>query len=150
MPEPSAPFIKSHPEYIYGIDLIRFACAFGVAAFHLTWKTPETAWWMPVGWVGVQVFFVISGLVIANSAHGATPRQFLTSRFLRLYPAAWCAAAISFPLLVWQFPKMGDRLERRGARRNGSDSCRQARRARPKTRRESGLSRRPPWTSRSQ
>jgi peptidoglycan/LPS O-acetylase OafA/YrhL len=62
--------------------------------------------------VGVQVFFVISGLVIANSAHGATPRQFLTSRFLRLYPAAWCAAAISFPLLVWQFPKMGDRLER--------------------------------------
>lgn len=54
---------------------------------------------MPFGWVGVQVFFVISGVVIANSAYGAKPRRFMTGRFLRLYPAAWIAAVISFSLI---------------------------------------------------
>jgi peptidoglycan/LPS O-acetylase OafA/YrhL len=103
---------KSQSDYIYGIDLVRFASAVSVAAFHLSWLTPGTAWLLPFGWVGVQVFFVISGLVIANSAQGATPMQFLASRFLRLYPTAWCAAAVSFPLLLWEFPKMPDHLQR--------------------------------------
>ena len=49
---------------------------------------------MPFGWIGVQIFFVISGIVIANSAQSATPFRFAVSRFLRLYPAAWIAAAI--------------------------------------------------------
>jgi exopolysaccharide production protein ExoZ len=66
-----------------------------VATFHLTWLNPYTASAMPFGWVGVQIFFVISGFVIANSASGATPLKFLEGRFLRLYPAAWICAAIS-------------------------------------------------------
>lgn len=103
---------KSQSEYIYGIDLVRFASAVSVAAFHLSWLTPGIAWFLPFGWVGVQVFFVISGLVIANSAQGVMPIQFLSSRFLRLYPTAWCAAVVSFPLLLWEFPKMPDRLQR--------------------------------------
>lgn len=98
-PEPAAH--KASGDYIYGIDLVRFACAVSVAAFHLTWMTAGIAWSMPFGWVGVEVFFVISGLVIANSAHGATARQFMVGRFLRIYPAAWCAAAISYPLFLW-------------------------------------------------
>ena len=49
---------------------------------------------MPFGWIGVQIFFVISGIVIANSAQSATPFRFAVSRFLRLYPVAWIAAAI--------------------------------------------------------
>lgn len=104
MPEPG----KARPpndEYFYGIDLVRFACAMGVAAFHLTWMTPGIAWTLPFGWVGVEVFFVISGLVIANSAQNVTFQQFLASRFLRIYPAAWCVAAINYPLYLWQFPK---------------------------------------------
>ena len=92
---------KPSSEYIYGIDLVRFACAVSVAAFHLTWMTPGIAWFLPFGWVGVQVFFVISGLVIANSAQGATARQFITGRFFRIYPTAWCAAAVSYPLFLW-------------------------------------------------
>lgn len=101
MPEPQQPAAKPSGDYIYGIDLVRFACAVSVAAFHLTWMTPAIAWTLPFGWVGVEVFFVISGLVIANSAHGATARHFMVGRFLRIYPAAWCAAAVSYPLFLW-------------------------------------------------
>jgi exopolysaccharide production protein ExoZ len=103
---------KPGHDYIFGIDLVRFACAVSVATFHLTRLNSETAWFMPVGWVGVQIFFVISGLVIANSAQGATAQQFLTGRFMRLYPTAWCAAAVSFPLYLWQYPNIPDRLDR--------------------------------------
>jgi peptidoglycan/LPS O-acetylase OafA/YrhL len=92
---------QSNSDYIYGIDIVRFACALSVAAFHLTWHNRDAASFMPFGWVGVQVFFVISGLVIANSADGASARQFLVSRFLRIYPAAWCAILVNFPLVLW-------------------------------------------------
>lgn len=112
MVENDAPRRKPSHDYIFGIDLVRFACALSVAAFHLTRLDPQTAWFMPVGWVGVQVFFVISGLVIANSAQGATAPQFLTGRFMRLYPTAWCAAAVSIPLYLWQYPAMADKLDR--------------------------------------
>jgi len=66
---------------------------------------------MPFGWVGVEIFFVISGLVIANSAVGATPKSFAVGRFLRLYPAAWCAALMSgtiiFLLTAAPYEKLG-------------------------------------------
>jgi exopolysaccharide production protein ExoZ len=55
---------------------------------------------MPFGWIGVQVFFVISGVVIANSAATASPLQFLRGRVLRLYPAAWIAALINIAILL--------------------------------------------------
>ncbi len=80
--------------HIYGIDAIRFSSAVLVSAFHLTWHIPEAVHVMPFGWIGVQIFFVISGIVIANSAQSATPFRFAVSRFLRLYPVAWIAAAI--------------------------------------------------------
>jgi exopolysaccharide production protein ExoZ len=86
--------------YVYGIDLVRFACAVGVAVYHLTAAAGKYFWVMPFGWIGVEVFFVISGFVIANSAHGATARQFVVGRFLRLYPTAWCAALFTFPLFL--------------------------------------------------
>ncbi len=98
---------KLNSDYVYGVDLVRFACAVGVGIYHLTWGTPEIAWVMPFGWIGVEIFFVISGLVIANSAQGASARQFVTSRFLRLYPTAWCAAIVSYPLYLWTFGKNG-------------------------------------------
>jgi peptidoglycan/LPS O-acetylase OafA/YrhL len=55
---------------------------------------------MPFGWIGVAVFFVISGLVIAQSARAATVRSFATRRFLRLYPGAWCATILGAFILV--------------------------------------------------
>lgn len=86
--------------YVHGLDLVRFLCTLMVCAFHLTWHNPAMVSAMPFGWIGVQVFFVISGVVIANSAAHASPLHFLRSRFLRLYPAAWLAALVNFGLLL--------------------------------------------------
>lgn len=93
--------------YLYGIDIVRFACAVAVGVYHLTGTMPELTAYGSFGWIGVEIFFVISGLVIANSAHGATVRQFLVGRFLRLYPTAWCAAAVSYPIFLFTVPKHG-------------------------------------------
>jgi peptidoglycan/LPS O-acetylase OafA/YrhL len=101
--------------YFYGIDLVRFSSALMVACFHVGYSSlkpgsrgeplvdgsisfPEgrVFFW---GWVGVEIFFVISGFVIANSANGSTPFRFLRSRMERLYPAVWICATIS--AVVW-------------------------------------------------
>lgn len=99
--------------YYYGLDAVRFFSAFAVCLFHLgfyVWASEYSsisvifagaakfealtpfAW---MGWVGVQIFFVISGFVIANSANGATPFAFLRSRLTRLWPAAWICATLT-------------------------------------------------------
>ncbi|MEQ1780110.1 MAG: acyltransferase [Hyphomonadaceae bacterium] len=99
--------------YYYGLDGIRFFSAFAVCIFHLgfyAWASEYSsisvifagaakfealtpiAW---MGWVGVEIFFVISGFVIANSANGATPFAFLRSRLIRLWPAAWICATVT-------------------------------------------------------
>ena len=51
--------------------------------------------WGSFGWIGVEIFFVISGYVIASSAEGAAPRTFLRRRAQRLLPAAWVCATIA-------------------------------------------------------
>ncbi|OJF11228.1 acyltransferase family protein [Couchioplanes caeruleus] len=54
------------------------------------------------GWLGVQLFFVISGFVICLSAWDRTPGEFLRSRVIRLYPAYWVAALLTFAVLsLW-------------------------------------------------
>jgi exopolysaccharide production protein ExoZ len=87
--------LKSNNGYYYGLDLVRFFSALIVAIFHLTWKTEETEIFAHFGWIGVQIFFVLSGFVIANSANNTTVVRFIRSRFLRLYPAAMICAVIS-------------------------------------------------------
>lgn len=101
--------------YFYGIDLARFAAALMVACFHIGYSAfrpgsrgaplIDGLFAFPAGavffWgsVGVQIFFVISGFVIANSANGSTPFRFLRSRAERLYPAVWICASIT--CAVW-------------------------------------------------
>ncbi len=104
---------------IVGLDLVRFCAALAVLWFHLAfWNWHHsingaysivskstlspglegTAW---AGWVGVEVFFVISGFVIAMSAEHKAPLPFLKGRFLRLYPAVWITAPFSALILLW-------------------------------------------------
>lgn len=104
--------------YYYGVDLVRFVCALMVAAFHIgfsCWASPTSggsrilensyafpnlAWLLWPGWVGVEIFFVISGFVISASAEKASAVSFVKGRMLRLYPAAWVCATITLLLLI--------------------------------------------------
>ncbi len=47
------------------------------------------------GYLGVQLFFIISGFVILWSAAGRTPAAFVRARLLRLYPEYWIAVVVS-------------------------------------------------------
>lgn len=92
------------------VDALRGVAALAVAAFHISRYGPlahaaERAWPDPLlmllkhGWIGVQIFFVISGFVIAHSLRKAraTPRfigQFALRRSLRLDPAYWATMAL--------------------------------------------------------
>lgn len=104
---------KTQQREIVGIDLLRFAAAFMVMSFHLGFwgcaspqsRTnsllqvhacfPALAPWASAGWVGVEIFFVISGFVIAWSAQNASALSFVRRRFLRLAPAAWICATLT-------------------------------------------------------
>ncbi|MGR9202982.1 acyltransferase family protein [Rhizobium leguminosarum] len=100
--------------YIYGVDALRFVCALMVTMFHLgfaSWASPLylRPYKMPLmeniaqpGWVGVELFFVISGLVIVNSAAAATAMSFLKGRILRLYPAVWICASLTLIVIATQ------------------------------------------------
>lgn len=92
------------------LDVIRFSAALLVLFFHVGFWTflnhPEgwhtsVAPYARIGWVGVPIFFVLSGFVIAYSAEKATPSSFLKSRVLRLYPAVWLCATISLVLQAY-------------------------------------------------
>ena len=100
---------------IVGLDIARFLAALGVVVYHyafFSWHEPAGAtgrraaigspvaypgllpisWW---GWVGVEIFFVISGLVICLSAESRSSAAFLRSRILRIAPALWFFATVS-------------------------------------------------------
>lgn len=96
------------------VDLLRFACAAAVVAHHyLTCfqVAPSRAasamlagapligdrwtWSARLGWLGVEIFFVISGMVIAQSLREPGAWRFLRRRLLRLVPAAWVCATIT-------------------------------------------------------
>ncbi|HMM89790.1 acyltransferase family protein [Bradyrhizobium sp.] len=109
--------------YFSLLDPLRFGAALSVAVFHLTfwswaWSSvfgvapgfehyvaadlqfPSAAPFTWFGWVGVEIFFVISGFVIANSASRASATEFLFGRALRLYPAVWVCSTLTFIVLL--------------------------------------------------
>jgi len=47
------------------------------------------------GYLGVNLFFLISGFVILMTATGKSARQFVVSRAARLYPAYWCCVTLT-------------------------------------------------------
>ncbi|AIR99972.1 acyltransferase family protein [Streptomyces glaucescens] len=112
---------------LYVIDGIRLAAALLVALHHYAGTNranqPGNAIWdrpvsdlMPswfhvasYGWIGVEIFFVISGFVICMSCWGRTPKDFFVSRVIRLYPAYWCAVLFTTAVLA-ALPGVWERL----------------------------------------
>ncbi|SFQ53961.1 acyltransferase family protein [Hymenobacter arizonensis] len=95
------------PSRQYEIDLFRFLAALAVVLYHYTHRAygadnlspvayPELSPVTRYGYLGVQLFFIISGYVVLLSAQGKTVRQFFVSRVQRLYPAFWIACTLTF------------------------------------------------------
>jgi peptidoglycan/LPS O-acetylase OafA/YrhL len=90
---------------LYEIDLLRITAALAVVVYHYTFSGyaghltsvgyPEISTVTRYGYLGVDMFFLISGFVVLLSAWGRRPREFVISRVVRLYPAYWVAVTLT-------------------------------------------------------
>jgi peptidoglycan/LPS O-acetylase OafA/YrhL len=100
------------------LDWLRFGAASAVLIYHNTYRVPVRG--IPsedvfpaiqlvsrYGYLGVNLFFLISGFVILWSAGSKTVRQFAMGRVLRLYPTFWAALALT--LIVVSMLESADR-----------------------------------------
>lgn len=93
-------------ERIYHLDLFRFLAALLVVSYHfgfrsgpadqiLKWHSDIIAPWAKYGYLGVHLFFLISGFVILMSVQGQKLADFARSRFWRLFPTYWLAGLLT-------------------------------------------------------
>ncbi|KAB1916135.1 acyltransferase [Micromonospora sp. AMSO31t] len=91
---------------LYVLDGLRLVAAILVVAFHFTvfsepWGNPPSptlptlSIYTQFGWLGVFLFFLISGFVICMSAEGRGLGQFAAARITRLFPAYWFAVIVT-------------------------------------------------------
>jgi peptidoglycan/LPS O-acetylase OafA/YrhL len=97
---------KTSRRYLAGFDALRFCAATMVMMYHLSfwiWAGSDQSqvrypWAAPFTWFGfvaVEVFFTLSGFVIAYSAESATPFSFASSRLGRLVPGSLICASLT-------------------------------------------------------
>ncbi len=95
----------------YEIDLLRFLAALAVVLFHYTFRggaaddmttfsIPSLSPVTKYGFLGVHLFFIISGFVILMTAQHGCLRRFVISRVTRLYPAFWCCCTLT-AAVIW-------------------------------------------------
>ena len=95
------------------LDLLRFGAAAAVLCYHFAprlvglFGSAVPAAFVSAsrfGYLGVDLFFMISGFVIAMSASGRTARSFLIHRVIRLYPSFWFAVVATTIVTAWLTP----------------------------------------------
>lgn len=96
------------------LDYGRFFAAIMVVLYHYTFNgiangklsslshVPELIEFTKYGYLGVELFFMISGYVIFYSARNRSAAQFAASRAIRLYPSYWFAVLFT-SLVAWQW-----------------------------------------------
>ncbi|MGX5847849.1 acyltransferase family protein [Mesorhizobium sp. PL10] len=98
-------------DYIATLDLLRLAAALAVVFFHYFFRGaaadgalaegyPAVAPFALYGYLGVNLFFLISGFVIAWSAEGRFWQEFAIARFVRLYPGYLLCMTITFIIVL--------------------------------------------------
>ena len=93
------------------LDLLRFLAAMAVTMFHLMFRGfasddlsklpyPLLAPVAKYGFLGVHLFFIISGFVILMTASRGNLRHFAISRITRLYPTFWVCCTLTFVTIL--------------------------------------------------
>lgn len=101
----------SKSERFHEIDLLRFLAAFSVLLFHYTYRGwaadnmsdvafTEIGHYFKYGYLGVHLFFIISGFVILMTALNKNAIEFTISRIVRLYPAFWFAVTLTAAVTI--------------------------------------------------
>ncbi|GAA0450704.1 acyltransferase [Streptomyces stramineus] len=127
-PSPAPSATEARPEgagrsRLAALDGLRLFAALMVVAYHYmafgsgVWGRPSAEAFpsahVPAsyGWLGVQLFFLISGFVICMSCWGKGVGQFAVSRVTRLFPAYWFAVlAVTLVVYVWPTVNEAPRL----------------------------------------
>ncbi|MCP9446974.1 MAG: acyltransferase [Nitrospira sp.] len=92
---------------VYEIDLLRFLAALAIVLFHYSYRGhaadeltvmsyPALAPVFKYGYLGVELFFMISGFVILMTAANRSLLEFVLARMVRLYPAFWTCCTMTF------------------------------------------------------
>lgn len=101
------------------LDALRGLAALMVVGFHYTTRFQKLyghpgplPFVLPEGMFGVKLFFMISGFVIFMTLERTRDfRDFLVSRFARLYPAYWTAVALTATVTtLFSLPQRGTTL----------------------------------------
>lgn len=98
--------MTTQQQRLHEVDLLRGIACLSVLAFHYLFLGPKMGWMQGFeydftdsiaryGYLGVHLFFLISGFVILMSTQDATPRSFFISRVARLYPTLWIGATLT-------------------------------------------------------
>lgn len=91
--------------YLPLIDILRFMASAGVMIFHyfsfgIDQNTTNLAEYLTkYGSFGVQLFFIISGIVIFNSVRRPT-KEFIAGRFSRIYPIFWILCTVTYIITI--------------------------------------------------
>ncbi len=106
---------QAHPKYRPDIDGLRALAVLSVVGFH---AFPE---WITGGFIGVDIFFVISGFLISTIIFGSLDKnvfsfkEFYSRRIRRIFPAlipvlAVCAVFGWFALLADEYKSLGKHI----------------------------------------
>lgn len=90
------------------LDSIRGIAALAVLLYHYTTGYTQNydlnwGYSFPYGWLGVPLFFILSGFVITLTINRCkSPLEFLIKRFIRLYPTYWICLSTTL-LFIYLF-----------------------------------------------
>jgi peptidoglycan/LPS O-acetylase OafA/YrhL len=107
----SKPNDRSDQSRVPGLDLLRLVAVAAVVFYHYGFWGPAShgvpqvalpylASYAQYGFLGVPIFFTISGFVIAYSAEGRTPVGFAIARFSRIYPTFLFCMTLTFATIL--------------------------------------------------
>lgn len=97
---------------IYQIDLFRFIAAISVVLYHYLFRGyaaddmsildfNEIGDYFKYGYLGVNLFFILSGFVITMSIQHGSLIKFAISRIVRLYPVYWLCVLLTFFIILF-------------------------------------------------